>query len=282
MLLYDVAGSKAFFIILIYIVILMLIMILQRLLPPKYWKPLLIVPICIAIVYAIFIFMIAMALRGFEGPSVPSLAAYQAAGKEDIPVKSVATTTDLAKSNKDFAAARPNLKLVGEDTFDGCSLSSTEQSGDFTTAVGKVCSSRLQTYYASDTKSVDLIVSIQNTMRQHMPARDASYIVSTPSGYKCDNGFFTNNTFGIYSLDVYTLDPDVIKDESSGCFDFNNIYTSTPSFTKEGMLAGAIGADEKYQELHSISSVDRKEQIDQARADGHKPYFQIAGIIRAV
>lgn len=202
---------------------------------------------------AFFIFVHRLSL----GPSFPKLSTYRNIDKAAIASEDESAQSTLAQDIQKFQQSLLSLSPAGSETFDGCGLFVTEESGDFPAAYGKVCTLYRQSYYASN-DSVRTTVGAVESVIGSLPMYPEQQCNDTPIKRYNDMSEFS----------VYTLDSTLAATDALNCSKLSRLDTASPAFSSGAVLAGAVGADEAYQEVRAQSVVNRKVIMDQMRARG--------------
>jgi hypothetical protein len=182
------------------------------------------------------------------------------------------TTRNLKQAVNEFTTGNPSLSYVNQDIVDGCGLFTTESNGDLTTAYGKICSIYLIAYYSSSLDSSDVTASTAKWFKTTFYSPS-----DVENGYLHLCGEYLISTHDpIDILDIYTLDSKTAEKDAVFCNQISKIDTSQPALTATSVVAGAIGADSKYQELRSLSNINRHDMVENLKASGAKTLVSVA------
>jgi hypothetical protein len=200
------------------------------------------------------------------GPKFPDISTYRNIDSSTINNSDTSATHDLTQAVNEFTADNPSLSYVNQDAFDGCGLFTTEENGDFSAAYGKVCSRYLVAYYSSTLDSSDVTASTAKWF-------NTTFVLPSDveNGYLHLCGeYLISKHDPIDGLNIYTLDPKTEEKDPIFCNQLSKINTSSPTFSSTNILAGAIGADSKYQEVRSQSNINKQDMIEKLKNNGAK------------
>jgi hypothetical protein len=201
-----------------------------------------------------------------------SISTYHNVDSLTIKNNDESATKDLDQAVNDFKTGNSNLTYVNQDEFDGCGLFTTKQNGDFAAAYGKVCSRYLIAYFSSSDSSKDVTASSAKWFNTTFYSAS-----DVENGYLHLCGEYLISTHDpINMLDIYTLDPKTVEQDTVFCNQLSKIETSQPAFTANSMISGAIGADSKYQEVRSQSNINRQEIIEKLKTSGAKTLVSVS------
>lgn len=213
-----------------------------------------------------FIVFIGSQVKFFPDP--PELTSYQQIEKEQIAVKSGETQVLQKTAQDTFEEENTWLKPAGQDSLDGCGLYDAQSTTNTSASYMKTCSLYVTSFYSS-THSLPETVTKLEQWATNDPSRVFSLEPDTCGLYP-EVGSTT--TAGKISISAFPLDGDA---PTTSC---NRYYryakSSTPTYSA-GLLSGAVGIDESYREVHSMSNLDRQKLTAAMLINGDKTFVAV-------